>query len=67
MFFGHTDVGMLNNVLEIWRYPSMQASIRAREAARTVQPWKECIGAVTPLVQWFRSSYMVPTPFSSWQ
>ena len=28
VFFGHTDVGMLNNVVELWRYPSAQACIR---------------------------------------
>lgn len=28
VFFGHTDVGMLNNVVELWRYPSAQACIQ---------------------------------------
>ncbi|EFJ42285.1 hypothetical protein VOLCADRAFT_107330 [Volvox carteri f. nagariensis] len=28
VFFGYTDVGMLNNVVEIWRYPSAQACIK---------------------------------------
>ena len=26
VFFGHTDIGMLNNVVELWRYPSAQVS-----------------------------------------
>jgi hypothetical protein len=26
--FGYTDVGTLNNVVELWRYPSAQACIR---------------------------------------
>lgn len=26
VFFGHTDVGTLNNVVELWRYPSAQVS-----------------------------------------
>jgi hypothetical protein len=28
VFFGFTDIGILNNVVELWRYPSAQASIR---------------------------------------
>ncbi len=28
VFFGFTDIGALNNVVELWRYPSAQASIR---------------------------------------
>ena len=28
VFFGHTDVGMLNNVVELWRYPSAQSCIK---------------------------------------
>ncbi len=28
VFFGFTDIGVLNNVVELWRYPSAQASIR---------------------------------------
>ena len=67
MFFGHTDVGLLNNVYEVWRYPTAQACIRARESARTVQPWRECIATVTPHVQWFHSSLTRPTAFSPWQ
>ena len=28
VLFGHTDVGTLNQVVELWRYPSAQACIR---------------------------------------
>ena len=28
VFFGHTDVAMLNNVVELWRYPSAQSCIK---------------------------------------
>ncbi|GLC46162.1 hypothetical protein PLESTB_001196400 [Pleodorina starrii] len=66
-FFGYTDVGMLNNVVEIWRYPSAQACIRARQAARTVGKWRETIAAVTPGVQHFTSAFLNPAPFSPWQ
>jgi hypothetical protein len=67
VFFGHTDVGTLNTVIELWRYPSADACIRARQAARAVPAWRETIGAVTPGVQHFTSSFMHPAPFSPWQ
>lgn len=28
VFFGFTEVGVLNNLVELWRYPSAQASVR---------------------------------------
>ena len=31
VFFGFTDIGILNNVVELWRYPSAQASIKCVE------------------------------------
>ncbi|GIL49252.1 hypothetical protein Vafri_5380 [Volvox africanus] len=67
VFFGYTDVGMLNNVVEIWRYPSAQACIKARQAARTVPKWRETIAAITPGVQHFTSAFLNPAPFSPWQ
>ncbi|KAL4857838.1 Protein NipSnap 3A [Chlorella vulgaris] len=48
VFFGHTEVGMLNSVIELWRYPSAQACHDARKASRAVPEWRECIAAVTP-------------------
>ncbi|KAL6755198.1 hypothetical protein V8C86DRAFT_2682474 [Haematococcus lacustris] len=66
VLFAHTDVGMLNNVVELWRYPSAQACIRARQAARAVPGWKDTIASVTPGVQHFTSEFMHPTAFSPW-
>lgn len=63
-FFGYTDVGVLNSVIELWRYPSAAACIAARKAAREVTQWRETIGAVTPGVQHFRSAFLNPTAFS---
>ncbi|GFR52604.1 hypothetical protein Agub_g15202, partial [Astrephomene gubernaculifera] len=67
VFFGHTEVGMLNNVVELWRYPSAQACIQARQAAREVPQWREAIAAIAPGVQHFSSAFLNPTPFSPWQ
>eukprot|EP00200_Dunaliella_tertiolecta_P012987 CAMPEP_0202369310 /NCGR_PEP_ID=MMETSP1127-20130417/1172_1 /ASSEMBLY_ACC=CAM_ASM_000462 /TAXON_ID=3047 /ORGANISM="Dunaliella tertiolecta, Strain CCMP1320" /LENGTH=259 /DNA_ID=CAMNT_0048964931 /DNA_START=62 /DNA_END=841 /DNA_ORIENTATION=- len=66
-FFGYVDVGTLNNVVELWRYESAQACIRARQASRTVPAWRETIGAVTPGVQHFTSEFLRPLPLSKWQ
>lgn len=67
VLFAHSDVGLLNNVVELWRYPSAQGCIHARQAARGVPGWREAIGAVTPSVQHFQSSFLHPTSFSPWQ
>jgi hypothetical protein len=34
VLYAFTDVGQLNNVIELWRFPSMQGSLRARQASR---------------------------------
>lgn len=59
--------GMLNSVIELWRYPSAQACHDARKAARGVPEWRECIAAVTPGVQHFASSFLHACPFSPMQ
>lgn len=64
VYFGFIDVGMLNTVIELWRYPSLAASIKARESARKVAEWKDCINSVTPNVQHFRTTALHPTSFS---
>lgn len=57
VFFGYTDVGILNNLVEIWKYPTAQTCILARQASRSVDSWRECIKTITPRVQHFRSGY----------
>ncbi|GBF99804.1 hypothetical protein Rsub_12557 [Raphidocelis subcapitata] len=65
--FAYSDVGTLNSVMELWRYPNAAACIRARQAARQVPKWRETIAAVTPGVQTFTTSFLTPCPFSPWQ
>lgn len=57
VFLGYTDVGVLNNLIEIWKYPTAQTCILARQASRNVDSWRECIKTITPRVQHFRSGY----------
>ena len=66
-FFGYTELGQLNRVIEIWRYPSAQACLDGRVAARGAQEWRACIGAAAPLAARFNSSLMTPLAFSPWQ
>ena len=63
-FFGSVEAGRLNEVVELWRYPSAEASMRAREAARGAPGWREAIAEVAPLAQSFRSQTLVPADFS---
>lgn len=67
VFFGFTEVGMLNSVVELWRYPSAQDCHDARQASRRVPQWRECIAAVTPGVEHFTSAFMHACPFSPMQ
>lgn len=65
LFIGHTDVGVLNNVIELWRYPGgAGACIKGRQASRTVQLWREAIEEIAPGVQTFTTSFLTPVPFS---
>jgi len=67
VLMAYTEVGLLNNVMELWRYPSAAACIKARQASRVVPKWRETIAAITPGVQHFRSSFLHPTSFSPWK
>ena len=60
VFMGHTDVGSLNEVVELWRFPSMAASLRAREAARGAREWRDAVGRVAGLAQSFTTQLMRP-------
>jgi len=53
VFMGWSDVGKLNQFVELWRYPTCQDHIRVREAARTAVKWRETIGLIAPMVQMF--------------
>jgi hypothetical protein len=49
------------------RYQSAQSCIRARQASRKVDEWRKTIGAITPGVDYFETSFLHPTKFSPWQ
>lgn len=64
--FAYSEIGVLNNVVELWRYPSAAACLRARAASRHVQAWRNTIAAITPGVQQFQTALLQPTKFSPW-
>jgi hypothetical protein len=41
----------LNNVVELWRYPTATACMAARQAAREAPEWRAAVGRVAPMVQ----------------
>ena len=66
-WMGYSDVGKLNQFVELWRYPSFQDHIRVREAARGAAEWRECIGRIAPMVQMFDTRLVKPATFSPMQ
>ena len=53
-----TDVGRLNELVEVWRYGKASQCVSAREASRGVAGWRECIEKVAELTVSFDSSFM---------
>ena len=66
-FFGYTEFGVLNKVIEVWRYPSAEACIQGRIAARKATEWREVVGTVAPYADRFQSQIMTPLGLSPWQ
>lgn len=64
VFMAYSDVGMLNNFIELWRYPSTQACINARQKSREVQAWRNTIAAIAPGVQSFTTAFLRPLSLS---
>lgn len=67
IFFGHSSVGLLDEVIEFWRFGSAQACMEAREASRANPEWRATVAAVATGVQKFSSSFLHPLPFSPLQ
>lgn len=59
--------GMLNSVIELWRFDSAQACKEAREASRADPEWRATVAAVSTGVQHFSSAFLHATTFSPMQ
>jgi|Transcript_2706 hypothetical protein len=60
----YSDVGKLNQFVELWRYDSYQDHIRVREAARGASAWRAAIGEIAPMVQMFDTQLLKPVGLS---
>ncbi len=54
----YTDVGRLNELIEVWRFGRASDSIRAREASRGVGVWRDAIATLTELTDQFDTSFL---------
>ena len=64
ILLAHSDISVLNQFIEIWRYPSPIASIKHREASRKALKWRESIADMAKITIEFKNRLMVPTSFS---
>ncbi|KAG2453692.1 hypothetical protein HYH02_001904 [Chlamydomonas schloesseri] len=63
----HSDVGLLNQVFEVYRYPSAQHLIESCERSRGAAEWQEAKAKAYELCEQFHISFLHPTRFSRWQ
>jgi hypothetical protein len=61
LLLASSEVGVLNSVIELWRFDSAAACMRHREASRAQPAWQTAIASVAPLVQSFTTTLLVPT------
>lgn len=61
----YSEVGRLNEVIEIWRHGDGTAAMeRSRAAARGATPWRTSIAKIAPLAVEFTSTIHKPASFS---
>jgi hypothetical protein len=61
----HSEVGRLNEVIEIWRHGNGTAAMeQSRVAARGAQEWRSAIASIADLAIEFRSTIHKPLSFS---
>lgn len=61
MLLAHSDVGILNQFIEIWRYPNAAASITHRESSRKALKWREAINEAAKITVTFQNRLMLPS------
>ena len=60
----YSEVGQLNEVIEIWRHGSTSAMEGSRVAARSAKEWRDAISKIADLANVFTSSIHKPLAFS---
>lgn len=64
ILLAHSDISILNQFIEIWRYPSAAACIEHRESSRKALKWREAIKEAAKLTVTFQNRLMIPCSFS---
>ncbi|PNH08905.1 Protein NipSnap 3A [Tetrabaena socialis] len=62
----YSDVGLMNQVFEIYRYPSAEHMIQACTRTRTAAAWQESKATVYSLCRDFSITLLHPASFSPW-
>lgn len=60
----YSEVGQLNEVIEIWKHGSTSAMETSRVASRSAQEWRDSIAQIADLATVFTSSIHKPLSFS---
>ena len=60
----YSEVGQLNEVMEVWRHGSTSAMEQSRVAARGATEWKKSIAEIASLATVFTSTIHTPLSFS---
>ena len=63
----HTEVGSLNQVIELWRHNNVAGMEQCRTLSRNSQPWKKAVGCIAPLAISFTNTLLKPAHFSNWR
>ena len=67
VLLAHSDISILNQFIEIWRYPSQKASLEHRTASRKSNIWRQSIADAAKLTVTFQNRLMIPAKFSPLQ
>jgi hypothetical protein len=67
ILLAHSDITVLNQFIEIWRYPSQQKALEHRIESRKAIEWRKCIESAAKLTVTFQNRYMIPLNFSPLQ
>jgi len=60
----YSEVGQLNEVIEVWRHKGTEAMEKSRIAARSAMEWREAIASIACLANVFNNTIQKPLPFS---
>ena len=63
----YTEVGKLNEVIEVWRHSCVGGMESSRFMAREAPKWREAIGKMAEIAVTFENEIVNPVGFSNWK